>query len=149
MSLSELYHVAVVVPDLDAGCARFTELLGTRWGPIVERDVEVRDGDGLDRIVSQRLCYSTEAPYLELIEERLGTPWVCNEHSNIHHIGFFSDSLAADSLDLTTSGCPLLICGRAGESAPATYALHRDSLGIRIEVVDVAGRAGLEAWLRG
>ena len=95
MSLSELFHVGIVVPDLDAGCARFTELLGVQWGPVMENDIEIRDGRGHDQVVPNLIRYSTSAPYVELIQETPGTPWVCNDFSNLHHIGYFSDRLVA------------------------------------------------------
>ena len=53
----------------------------------------MRTASGSDEVISLKLCYSTKAPHLELVEERPGTPWTCNEYSNLHHIGFFSDSL--------------------------------------------------------
>src|SRR5690348_11675841 len=98
MSRSPMYHVGIVVRDLDEAMARLTQPIGATWGPIVENEaMHLRDADGTDLTVRSRLCYSTEAPYLELIEEQPGTPWVCNEFSNLHHIGFFSDDLVADS----------------------------------------------------
>jgi hypothetical protein len=147
VSLSELYHVGIVVPDIESGRARLSSLLGVDWGPIVESDTQIRHGTGDDEIVSLRLCYSTSPPHLELVEERAGTPWVCNEFSNLHHIGFFSDSLDGDSRQLTTSACPLEICGREGDGAPRMFAYHRDPLGVRIEYVDAASRAMMAEYL--
>jgi hypothetical protein len=140
MSLSELYHVGIVVPDIESGCERLSSILGVEWGPVVESDTQIRDGAGVDRAISLRLCYSTTAPHLELVEERVGTPWVCNEFSNLHHIGFFSDALVGDSQQLTSSACPLEICGREDGIAPRMFAYHRDPLGVRIEYVDAASR---------
>ena len=91
-----------------------------------------------------RLCYSTSAPYLELIQEVAGTVWECNQYSNLHHIGFWSEELTRDSTHFSTSACPLQICGRDGGVAPTTFAYHRDPLGIRIELVDVAIKAVME-----
>ena len=147
MSLSEMYHVGIVVPDLEAGQAHLTELLGTIWGPIVEGDVEMRDGAGKDLLVPNRICYSTGFPYLELIQEAPGTPWVCNEHSNLHHIGFYATDLGIASGRLSTSHCPLEISGRTGADAPTTFTYHRDPLGVRIEFVDAGMRETMEQWL--
>jgi Glyoxalase/Bleomycin resistance protein/Dioxygenase superfamily len=144
MSLSELFHVGVVVPDLDAGCARLTELLGARWGPVLENEIEIQDSEGNDRVVPNRICYSTEPPYLELIQEVPNTPWVCNEHSNLHHVGFFSTALAADSDGLRAADCPLEIRDGRGSAPPAQFTYHRDSLGIRIELVNADLREMME-----
>jgi catechol 2,3-dioxygenase-like lactoylglutathione lyase family enzyme len=147
MGMSEMYHVGIIVPDVEAGRQRLTELLGIVWGPVVEAPTEVQDAEGRVMEVALKMCYSTEAPYLELIEERLGTPWVCNEHSNLHHIGFFTGDVDAESMRLTGAACPLDIT-RHGESADGIgWVYHRDPLGIRIELVDAATREMLESYL--
>jgi hypothetical protein len=147
MSLSEMYHVGIVVPELDAARVRFTELLGAQWGPVVENDIEIRDGDGNDLVVPNRICYSTQPPYLELIQEVPGTPWVCNEHSNLHHIGFFSDALGADSGGLSAAVCPLELIDGHGDAPPSTFAYHRDALGVRIELVNAGIRSTMEEFM--
>ena len=147
MSQSEMYHVGIVVPDLEAAQARFTELLGTVWGPIIAGDVEVREGDGTERAVPNKLSYSTQAPYLELIEETRGTVWVCNEYSNLHHIGFFADDLGAWSDAFTAARCPLELSGRDGSPGPAVFTYHRDPLGVRMEHVDVTIRPMMEEFM--
>jgi hypothetical protein len=147
MGLSELFHVGIVVPEIEVARERLSSLLGVEWGPIVESDTEIRTASGSDEIVSLRLCYSTTAPHLELVEERAGTPWVCNAFSNLHHIGFFSDALPGDAGQLEGAACPLEICGRAGQDAPRMFSYHRDPLGVRIEYVDAAGRSLMEDFL--
>ena len=81
--------------------------------------------------------YSTGTPCLELILEVPGSVWVRNESSNLHHIGFWSDSLPEQSDAFSAAGCPLQLCGRAGGNTPTSFAYHRDNeLGIRMELVD-------------
>ena len=141
-ALDAHYHVGIIVPDVSAARARLSELLGVRWGPVMHLDAgDYRTGDGDAVILPTTICYSTGRPSLELIQETPGTVWVRNEHSNLHHIGFWSDHLVADSDDLAAAGCPLQLCGRQGDVAPTTFAYHRDDdLGIRIEIVDAAMR---------
>jgi hypothetical protein len=147
VSLSELYHVGIVVEEIESAAERLSALLGVEWGPVVESDTSVRTEAGGNEVISLRLCYSTSAPHLELVEERAGTPWVCNPFSNLHHIGFFSDALASDGQQLSSQACPLEICGRQGELAPHMFTYHRDPLGVRIEYVDAAGRGPMEEFL--
>ena len=145
MSRSEMYHVGIVVPDLDAAQEHFTALLGVTWGPVLSNDIPVRDGDGNDLVLPNRICYSTEAPYLELIQEQPGTVWVCNEFSNLHHIGYFATDVAGNAADFASVQCPLELQGRDAEgNAPVSFTYHRDPLGVRIEHVDAAMRAGME-----
>ena len=134
------YHVGIVVPDVAAARQRLTELLGVTWGPIMHFDeVPNRDADGNDILLPSTISYSANEPRLEVIEETPGTVWVRNNHSNLHHIGFWSGDLAQDSAVLGSSGCPLQLCGRDGTEAPVSFAYHHDEvLGIRYELVDTS-----------
>jgi Glyoxalase/Bleomycin resistance protein/Dioxygenase superfamily len=142
-----MFHVGIVVPDLDVGLARLAELLGVQWGPIIENDIQVRDGDGQDLLLPNRICYSTGAPYLEVIQEVPGSPWVCNEHSNLHHIGFFSDALVAESRELSAAACPLELLDGHGNAPPSKFTYHRDPLGVRVELVNADLRGVMEQFM--
>jgi hypothetical protein len=143
--VGRLYHVGIVVPDIEVAQERIGELLGITWGPVLHVDAfDVRDGDGSDLVVPNTLCYSTEAPHVELVQEVPGTVWECNEHSNLHHIGVWSDALPSDSAAYGELRCPLQLCGHDGDTAPTQFAYHRDPLGVRIELVDVAMKPMME-----
>ena len=95
--LAPHYHVGIVVPDLAAAQAQLRRQLGVTWGPVLHLDAtESATAPGRTSSCPPRFCYSVEAPHLELIEEVPGSVWVCNEHSNLHHIGFWSDDLPAE-----------------------------------------------------
>lgn len=142
--LSTHYHVGIVVPDIHAARDTFTAQLDVAWGPIMHLDaVEHRDGQGNDILLPTTMCYSVDAPHLELIQEVPGSVWSCNEFSNLHHIGFWSDDLVADGDRLSAVGCPLQLCGRSGTKAPVSFAYHRNELGVRIELVDASMREAM------
>ncbi len=139
--LAPHYHVGIVVPDVAAARELLSEQLGVTWGPVLHLDrTEYRDAQGVDLVLPTTFCYSADGPRIELLEEVPGSVWVRNEHSNLHHIGFWSDDLPAESTRLAGGGCPLQFCGRAGEDAPVSFAYHRNELGVRIEIVDAAMR---------
>ncbi len=142
--LAPHYHVGVIVADLAGAQAELSDQLGVTWGPVLHLEAtEVRDGEERDLELPTTFCYSVEAPHLELIEEVPGTIWARNDHSNLHHIGFWSDDLGGASTALSGAGCPLQLCGRAGPSAPVAWAYHRNRLGVRIEVVDAGFREAM------
>jgi hypothetical protein len=147
MSDPELFHVGIVVKDLESARARFTEMVGTRWGPIMEPLMEWTDGDGNHHSTPQRLCYSAGPPHLELIEEIPGTGWVCNEHSNLHHIGYASTSIVGDSHHLSAIGCPMQAVMGAGPD-PSYWVMHGDELSVRIELVDAGAREAMAPMFR-
>jgi catechol 2,3-dioxygenase-like lactoylglutathione lyase family enzyme len=139
-----LHHVGIVVRDIAAARRELSEQLDVAWGPVLHLDtVEYRDGAGHDRVLPTTMCYSVDAPHLELILEVPGSIWQCNETSNLHHIGFWSGDLAAHGDDLVGSGCPLQFCGRSGDDAPVSFAYHGSDLGVRIEIVDAAMREAM------
>ncbi len=74
--MERYYHVGIVVPDLEAAQAYYTDLLGLEWGPVIETDIEVRLGDGSEQVFPNKIVYSTGEPHLELIQETPGSPWV-------------------------------------------------------------------------
>ena len=147
--LGRLYHVGIVVSDIDVAKEHLGELLGITWGPVLHVDAyDVRDGDGNDLVLPNTLCYSTEPPHVELVQEVPGTVWECNEHSNLHHIGVWSDALPSDSAAYSNElRCPLQLCGHDGDTAPVQFAYHRDPLGVRIELVDVAMKPMMEEFM--
>ena len=140
------FHVGIVVADIAEARARLTDLLGVAWGPVMRLDeVDYRDAEGDDLVLPTTICYSTGQPAIELIEEVPGTIWVRNEHSNLHHLGFWADGLADGSASLGSAGCPLQLCGRDGAHAPASFAYHRDpDLGVRVELVDRSMREAMQ-----
>jgi catechol 2,3-dioxygenase-like lactoylglutathione lyase family enzyme len=142
----DLYHVGIVVTDIEAASTKLSSLLGITWGPIMSLNaVEYRDGAGHDIVLPTTMRYSTGTPCLELILEVPGSVWVRNESSNLHHIGFWTGSMPEQSDALSAAGCPLQLCGRAGTDAPTSFAYHRDNdLGIRMELVDGSMRDAMQ-----
>jgi hypothetical protein len=138
------FHVGIVVPDVPTAQVLLTEQLGVTWGPILHLDsADYRDATGVDLELPTTMCYSVDDPHLELIEEVPGSVWVCNDFSNLHHIGVWSDDLEVDGARLAASGCPLEICGRAGDRAPVSFGYHRNGLGVRIEIVGAGLREAM------
>ena len=140
---SAYFHVGIVVPDIVAARKRFVDLLGIEWGPIIEREqAEGGDAEPVEAIQSPfKLCYSTVPPHLELIEEIPGSQWVCNEHSNLHHIGFWSDAVDADAVHWASAGCP-----RASSQYNTNDELirtYQTTLGVRLELVSTTLRSRL------
>jgi hypothetical protein len=148
--LGSHYHVGVIVADIHAARARLRELLGVQWGPVMHLDqVSYRDGSGADLTLPTTMCYSTGDPCMELIQEVPGTIWVRNEHSNLHHVGFWTDDFRVSSGELTAVGCPLQLCGRDEHAAPVSFAYHRDDeLGVRFELVDASMREAMDFLFR-
>ncbi|MFI1031685.1 VOC family protein [Streptomyces sp. NPDC020951] len=146
LSATDLYHTGIVVPDIEAGKARMSEVAGYRWTDTLTADVQVRLADG-ERVLRLRYAYSLDAPHIELVQEIPGTPWTAAERIATHHLGYFCDDVQATSKRLEEAGFPLEACAIV-DGAPAVFAYHLDPSGVRIEIVDRARIPDLDAYLR-
>ncbi|WP_228538097.1 VOC family protein [Nocardia sp. XZ_19_231] len=125
----------MVVRDLEAAKAQLTEAVGYRWDETRTYELPIRLFDGV-RTLTLRYAYSLETPYVELVEEIPGTPWVAAPPLvATHHIGYLCDDLAAASEWLERAGYALEACAEV-EGAMALFAYHLSASGVRIEIVD-------------
>ncbi|PRX99514.1 VOC family protein [Allonocardiopsis opalescens] len=131
------YHVCFVVPELERAMADLGRAGGVEWSPVRE-DVL---GPWEYRIVFSR----GGPPYFELIEGPPGSPWDCGGAARFDHVGFWTESITARSRRLADGGFPVDFDG-CPYGRPFAY--HRvDSIGARVELVDVARRPAFEsAW---
>jgi hypothetical protein len=131
----DLYHTGIVVPDLDAAMGRFTTLAGYRWIKPMRFTLPFRTGTGTRELTSN-FVYSVQAPYLELIQETPGTPWVAAPGNAVHHLGYFADNLTESAKALEDNGFSLEMTADVAGSTPAMFAYYVDGGGTRIEIVD-------------
>jgi hypothetical protein len=150
MALSNsFYHVGIVVPEVEPAQRHLTEMLGIEWGPVMERgSIETIYSDDGEILNPLRLSYSISPPHIELIQHTPNSIWEFNEHhSNLHHIGFWSDTLVADSQAMSRSRCPLGVHFRDVDGAPEHFVFHRSPLGFNVELVDLGLKPQVEATM--
>ncbi len=143
---SNVYHVGIVVPDLHQAMNDLAVELGVSWPePQSRLGKRFRTQNGTLE-TEMHFVYSIEGPpHLELIEAQPGTPWEVEGPGIIHHVGVWVDDLASASAELVTAGAGIEITYDTPELQSFTY--HVTSAGLRVELVDVARRPGVEAWL--
>ena len=89
LDLPGMYHVGLVVPDVDEAMDDFSGQFGLGWAPVQERELTIRH---LGRLVTTglRFTYSVQGPpHLELIGVAPGSPW--EPAGSMHHVGFWAD----------------------------------------------------------
>lgn len=138
--MNEFYHLCFVVQDIDHATTDLTRALGVTWLPIQ---------DGKLGEWEYRIVFSAGGPpFFEVIQGPEGSPWDATEGSRFDHIGYWSNDVRADKHHLAERGAPLEF-----DSCPygRSFTYHRlDSLGIRVELVDVAAQPRfLDAWAPG
>ena len=140
-----LYHLGVVVPDLDEALVDLGRRYGLTWGPRHEalRTVWL-EGSVVE--VGFHTCFSVQAPHLEIIEAVPGTIWQQPPGSALHHLGYWTDDVASCSASLEAGGSQRAACGVAADGTyPSRFAYHRDPRGYFVEVVSTSIRAEMEA----
>jgi hypothetical protein len=116
------FQVGFVVPDLEPAMEEFAAGLGVEMIGPRERDL----GDAVLRIAFAR----TPPPYVELIEGPPGSLWDATAGARIHHLGYWSDDMEADSARLEAAGMKReLDLGFARYHGPAA------ATGARIELI--------------
>jgi catechol 2,3-dioxygenase-like lactoylglutathione lyase family enzyme len=130
---ADLFHTGVVVHDLDRALAELSALFGYDWCEEIHVDQPVQTPDG-DTSVEFRFRYSRSTPRLEVIEQRPGTLWVPVAGSGIHHLGYWSDDVAADSAAMTAAGYTFEAAGTGPDGGPS-WSYYRSPDGPRIELV--------------
>ena len=142
MKAEDQFHVGIVVDDFEAALAEFSSLFGYQWCGELGGPMTVRLADG-DAIVTIRCTYSTSSPRLELVQRIPGTLWEPAPGSGVHHIGYWSDDVAADSAVLERRGY-VAEATRDGPDGAAFFTFYRSPAGLRVELVSRIAQPGLE-----
>ena len=147
MDAANQFHVGVVVPDLDAELDRLSALFGYAWSDEVALTTPVRFPSG-EQDVEIRFRYSRDQPRVEIIQQRPGTIWMPVEGSGLHHLGYWSDDVAADAAALREAGYDVEAEGVDPSGTP-TWAYYGAADRPRIELVSTSVRPFMEQLWRG
>jgi hypothetical protein len=136
------FHIGIVAADLEATVARLTEVLGYEWGPEIGGPVSVGLPGGRIAELEIRCAYSRTTPRLEVVRSIADTLWEPAGQGGLHHIGYWSDDVAADHAELVRRGY-LSEATRAGAGGGLFFAFLRSAEGFRVELVDRAAEPSL------
>jgi hypothetical protein len=138
------FHTGIVVDDLDSTLSSLSALFGYEWCAEIGGPLPVKLPTG-DAILDLRFAYSRSVPRLEVIRTVPGSLWEPAAGSGIHHLGYWSDDVAADSAALAGKGYAVEATGVQPDGVPY-WAYHRGASGPRIELVSRTVQAGLEQY---
>lgn len=145
--LSDLFHVGLRVPDLDAAMAELTSAMSATWAPVMQRENAAWvPGRGHVK-VQLRYTYSCEGPvHLELLEGEAGSIWNGDDRQGLHHLGVWTDDVAGMTEALIAAGGTLELAGEAPEDGYGRFTYVRTPQGILIEPVSREVRPRFEQW---
>ncbi len=147
-----LYHIGVVVEEIEEAMRQVAEQIGVTWAPRRTASVTVREGPGVAPIALEVVYSRNGPPFIELIEGKGSGVWSAAGGSRLHHLGIYVDDLVAETARLTRLGMTpeaLGVGANPDDLAPSLFSYMNSPFGIRIELVDAKGRDGLLAWTRG
>jgi hypothetical protein len=141
----DLFHIGVVAEDLDATTAALSTLLGYGWTPTMGGPLELTLPGTGDTVLDIQCAYSTSLPRLEVVRAVPGTMWEPVPGGGVHHVGYWSDDVAADAAALEEQGYELEASRRTpGGGAGLFFTFHRSPIGFRIELVTRAAQPSME-----
>ena len=135
MTAIELFHVGILVDDLDAALARYSSVLHLTFEAPRRLDVVVEEsGEARPRRV--RVAYSIEGPpFLELIESQADGLWGHQHGEGLHHVGAWDGDLIRRWEELAGIG-PAIDTRIYRDGVLAAVYLDRGALhGVRLELV--------------
>jgi hypothetical protein len=147
----QLFHVGVRVRDLDAAMPGLGTALGVTWAPVVERDQRVWLPGRGTIMTRLRFTYSCEGPqHVELLQGEEGSPWLADtDERGVHHLGIWSDDVAADTERFVAAGWTLEASGEAPEDGYGIFSYVRSPLGVLVEPVSSVRKDLFERWWGG
>jgi hypothetical protein len=143
----DFYHTGIVVPDLEAAMARLSALAGYRWITPLTYTLPFRTTSGTRELTST-FVYSLQSPHVELIQEVPDSPWTAAPGNSAHHLGYFTDNLAAAAKALEANGFTFEATADVSPPDLALFAYYIDAFGTRIEIVDRALFPDFPAFLQ-
>jgi hypothetical protein len=145
MKAADQFHLGLVVDDFEETLARLSALFGYEWCDEMGGPTNVTLPDGEIQL-PLRFAYSMTVPRLEIIRSVPGNQiWQPAAGSGIHHLGYWSDDVPADSAELTRQGYDIEAAGTGPDGVPY-WAYHRGASGPRIELVSRKVQPSLERY---
>lgn len=148
--LLRLYHTGIIVDSLQTAMDTWGAALGLDWAPPKTSTVPLECPDGiLDREI--RFTYSLQGPhFVEILEQVNPAPYLSlTGGRRVHHLGYFTDDLAAASDDLAARGFRRELAGVGENGGIARAAFHHspESPGMWIELVSHEIAEEIGGWI--
>lgn len=151
MTATNLFHIGVLVRDMDEAAGRFSKALGLTFKEPAIAHVDTFEQPSGTTPLDLRITWSIQGPpYLELLESQDKEGLYGYHQEGLHHIGLWEPDperllekllglgLRSEATQWTAEGRIL-----------ATYTAPEEMYGTRLEVIDAARRPGMESWLAG
>jgi catechol 2,3-dioxygenase-like lactoylglutathione lyase family enzyme len=132
---SDIFHIGILVDDLDSAIELYRRTLGLSFGARQARVLTVTmDGETRDSPLD--LVYSHQGPpYLELMQATQDTGiWGAHHGQGVHHVGAWVDDLGRRIEELAVAGTRVEAALSRDGNLMAVYLRPDDLTGTRLEL---------------
>lgn len=144
LKAQDQFHLGIVVEDFETTLAEFSSLFGYKWCGEISGPVPVTLPDA-DAVVELGCVFSTTTPRLEIVRRVPGTLWEPAAGGAVHHVGYWSDDVAADAAELERHGFVREATRKGADGAPFAF-LRSPASGYRVELVSRVAQQSLERF---
>ncbi len=146
-----VYHTGIRVPDVDVAMAEMGASLRVTWASVqYSTDRSIWTPERGNERVELTFVYSCEGPqHIELLQGQAGSVWDCGDQPGLHHVGVWSENVAADVDRFVAAGWRVAAAGEAPEKGFGTFAYVVPPSGLVVELVSVAAKPRFEVWFAG
>jgi catechol 2,3-dioxygenase-like lactoylglutathione lyase family enzyme len=144
------YHQGIRVPNINRAMEELGSSLGVEWCEVQERDQGCwLPGIGVTSL-PLKFTYSRGGPqHIELLQGPAGSIWDGSVNPGLHHMGLWSDDVAAETEALVAAGWKLLIAQRTPEDGYGVFTYVQPPSGLLVELVSSAAKPRFEQWWAG
>lgn len=144
------YHQGVRVRNIASAMDELGSSMGVEWCDVQEREQGVwLPGVGATSL-PLKFTYSRGGPqHIELLEGPAGSIWDGSVNPGLHHMGLWSDDVAADTAAMLAAGWTLQLAQLSPDDGYGAYTYVQPPSGLLIELVWSAIRPRFEQWWAG
>ena len=144
------FHQGVRVPDLDQAMDELRTTLSLDWCHPQEREQAVWSPSTGATTVHLRFTYSANGPQrVELLQGEPGSVWDGTAERGLHHVGLWSDDVAAETAGLVDAGWTLRLAQREPADGYGVFTYVQPPSGLLVELVSTSVQPMFERWFAG
>jgi catechol 2,3-dioxygenase-like lactoylglutathione lyase family enzyme len=147
----QIFHVGLLVPDVDRAMTELGDQLGLAWARVQHaprRSVWTPERGPEE--VGLTFVYSCEGPqHIELLRGDPGSIWDSDKTRGLHHVGVWSNDVAADAERFVSAGWSVVAAATAPEDGFGSFAYVAPPSGLIVELVSAAARPRFDTWFAG
>jgi catechol 2,3-dioxygenase-like lactoylglutathione lyase family enzyme len=151
MTVRNFFHVGILVPDIGEAIERFSDVLGLEFKEPAIAHVDDFDDTTGHRVLDLRITWATTGPpFVELLEAQGEEGLYGTMQLGLHHVGLYDPLPEGVIEELVGKGLrqEATQWTRDGRII-AVYTAPEEMDGTRLEFIDHAREAGMNAWIAG